>query len=445
LKRALVLAVILGLGVAACGEPATSSSTGSEGSATTAATSTSAAPAALVASDLERQAPSAPAEDVAAVAAGERAFAAEVYAELASAADGNLVFSPASIRTALAMAYAGARGDTRAEMASVLHFDLPDARLHAALNTLDQALASRNRDEGADPNGEQRRVLLTVANALWGQQGYGFLSEFLDTLARYYGAGMRVVDFTGAAEAVAAAINDWVAEATNGRITDLVHPGDLNDLTRLVIVNAVYLDANWAQPFAAINTHDGAFYLLGGSRVIASFMHQEESFLYAAGDGWQAVELPYIGEELAMLLVVPDAGRFSEVEGRVGSGLFDDAEAALESREVNLALPKCEFRFEASLGDALTAMGMPRAFVPGADFSGISGGGLFISGVEHQAFIRMDEAGTEAAAVTGVTFAAGTMTAAVVELAIDRPFLFSLYDRATGEVLFMGRVISPAG
>jgi serpin B len=421
------LVLVLGLVAAACGDGGTSS------------------PGALIASDLERHAPEAPAGDVAAVAAGNNAFAAAAYALLA-AEEGNLVYSPASIRLALAMTYAGARGQTAAEMAEVLHIDLDDAALHAAFNTLDQALASRNQEFPATGDGVERKVQLSIANSLWGQNGFTFAPEFLDTLAENYGAGMRVVDFVEAAEAARQAINDWVAEETNDRITDLIPEGVLSEATRLVLTNAVYLDATWASLFDKGDTWQAPFFLLDRSQVTVDTMHQDGSFPYAAGDGWQAVELPYVGGELAMLFLVPDSGRFAEVEGLVGAGLLDQVVAGLESTQVDLGLPKYEFRSRSSVADLLAAMGMPAAFDPGAaDFSGMTTEDrLFISDVIHEAFIKVDEEGTEAAAATAVVMNLTSARPEGVDLQIDRPFLFSLYDRETGEILFMGRVLNPA-
>jgi serpin B len=426
---AATLAAVLALAAAACGGDGGTVSGG------------------LIASDLERRPADAPAADVAAVAAGNNAFAAAAYALLAAQEEGNLVYSPASIRLALAMTYAGAKGQTADEMAQVLHFDLPGEALHAAFNALDQELASRNRVEPPQEDGIERKVQLSIANSLWGQQGFTFTPEFLDTLAANYGAGMRVVDFAAATEAARRAINDWVAGETNDRITDLIPEGALGEMTRLVLANAVYLDATWSSIFAKDATSDAPFFLLDGSQLNVSTMHQESSFPYAAGDGWQAVALPYVGEELAMLFLVPDAGRFAEVEGLVGAGLLDQVVGGLEGVEVRLALPKFEFRFKASVAGLLAGMGMPTAFDPSAaDFSGMTTeGSLFISDVIHEAFIKVDEEGTEAAAATAVIMDLTSAPSEVVELSIDRPFLFSLYDRATGEVLFLGRVLNPTG
>jgi serpin B len=428
IRTIAALVVALALVAAACGDGGASSS-----------------PGALIASDLERRGPDAPAGDIAAVAAGNNAFAAAAYALLAEE-QGNLVYSPASIRLALAMTYAGARGRTAAEMAEVLRFDLSDEALHAALNALDQALASRNQEFPPTGDGVERKVILSIANSLWGQDGFAFRQEFLDTLAENYGAGMRVVDFVEATEAARQAINDWVAGETNDRITDLIAEGVLSEMTRLVLTNAVYLDATWASLFAEEDTWEAPFFLLDGSEVTVDTMHQDGSFPYAVGNGWQAVELPYVGSELAMLLLVPDRGRFAEVEGLVSGGLIDEVTAALEGAQVDLGLPKFEFRTKASVADLLVALGMPTAFDPGeADFSGMTDEGrLFISDVIHEAFIKVDEEGTEAAAATAVIMDLTAAPAEGVELQIDRPFLFSLYDRETGEILFMGRVLNPA-
>ena len=426
-RTVAALVVVLGLVAAACGDGGASDS------------------GALIASDLQRRAPEAPAGDVAAVAAGNNAFAAAAYALLA-AEEGNLVYSPASIRLALAMTYAGARGETAAQMADVLRFDLADQALHAAFNALDQELASRNKEFPATGDGVERKVQLSIANSLWGQDGFTFVPAFLDTLAEDYGAGMRVVDFVGATEAARQAINDWVAGETNDRITDLIPEGVLSEATRLVLANAVYLDATWSWLFNKEDTFEAPFFLLDGSEISVDTMHQDRSFRYAAGEGWQAVELPYVGDELAMLFLVPDSGRFAEVEALVGAGLLDEVIAGLESTLVDLGLPKYEFRFKSSVADLLAAMGMPAAFDPAAaDFSGMTTEApLFISDVIHEAFIKVDEEGTEAAAATAVIMDLTSAPSGMVNLQIDRPFLFSLYDHETGEILFMGRVLNPA-
>ena len=255
------------------------------------------------------------------------------------------------------MTWAGAGGATAGQMAEVLHFDLPADQMHAALNAVDALLASRNREENPGPNGEERKVVLTIANALWGQDGYGFMSDFLDTLAVNYGAGMRLVDFEADAEAARVMINDWVSDFTNERIPELIPGGVLSEMTRLVLTNAVYLDATWATPFDPNETWENEFTTLDGRVVAAEVMHRTGDTRYSSGDGWQAVEIPYVGNELAMLVLVPDAGGFAAVEGDLAA-IMDAAREGLRPASVALGLPKWEFRTQAGLVPMLQALGM---------------------------------------------------------------------------------------
>jgi serpin B len=255
-----------------------------------------------------------------------------------------------------------------------------------------------------------------------------------------------LVDYKTAADDARRAINEWVAGETNDKIPELIPEGMLDALTRLVLVNAVYLDATWAYQFDPALTADGPFSALAGDTVTTPMMTQEGSFPYAAGDGWQAVELPYLHDELAMLLVVPDPGRFAEVEDGLDSGTIDNAVARLDSgAQVNLTMPKFEFRTQAGLNDTLKALGMVSAFDPGtADFSAMTAQEkLYISDVIHEAYIAVDEEGTEAAAATAVVMRLGAAPMEVVQLTIDRPFIFVLRDRDTGAILFLGRVADP--
>lgn len=438
--------------VAACGDAGggSTTATGDEPTSTTTAdevtTTTGDGVMSLVASGLDRRPSGAVDDDVMTAATGLRAFAGQAYALLAEAKDGNIVYSPASIHLALAMTYSGARGDTAAEMREALHFDLDGDAFHEAMNTLDQVLASRNREEPPGSDGMERKVLLQVANALWGQQGFEFEQGFLDTLAADYGAGMRLVDYVAATEEARQAINAWVAEQTNDRIPELIPDGVLSAMTRLVLTNAVYLDATWAAPFDGNDTWEAPFTRLDGSEVLVETMHKQLVARYAAGDSWQAIELPYLGEELAMLFLVPDPGTLADIEAGVADGLFDEVLDTLGPADVNLSLPKYEFQFKTSVAQLLRDLGMLLAFDPSlADFSGMTAADrLFISDVIHEAFIAVDEEGTEAAAATGVVMDLAAAPIAGIELQIDRPFLFSLYDRETGAVLFMGRVLDPA-
>ena len=400
----------------------------------------------LAASDLTREAAAAPAEDLAAVSTAEQAFAARLYQALA-AGQGNVVVSPLSIHLALSMALAGAEGDTAAEMTQALEvagFD--PAALHAALNSLDAALESRNRTDPPIDDREQK-VQISVVNSLWGQEGFAFVSEYLDLLARNYGAGIRLVDFRQAAEEARVAINDWVASETNHRITDLIPQGAIDELTRLVLVNAVYLDATWAHPFDPEATFEAPFFRLDGSEVSVDTMHAYQlGAQYASGDGWEAIDLPYTGDELSMVIVVPESGRFAEIEALLASGLLDEVRGGFGPATVDLSLPKFEMRNQLSLVGALRSLGIEQAFdTELADFTGISAEEqLYITDVIHEAFISVDEAGTEAAAATAVIIGTTSAPIDVIALDIDRPFLFFLQDRSTGAILFLGRVVDPA-
>jgi serpin B len=269
--------LIASLALASCGEP---------GQATLSKDGVT-----MAASPIARVAASATRADILSAAKGLNAFGADLYAVLAQSGNGNLVFSPASIEIALAMTYVGANGDTAAEMAKVLHFALKGDALHQAFNSLDTLLESRSW-QGKNDEGKDEGVLVKTANSLWGQKDLTFERLFLDTLAKDYGAGMRLVDYRTAAEDARKTINKWVANQTNDKIEELVPVGALDASTRLVLVNAVYLDATWASQFDTGDTRDGSFTTLAGPAVTAPMMSQSAGFPYAKGDGWQAVELP---------------------------------------------------------------------------------------------------------------------------------------------------------
>jgi serpin B len=343
------------------------------------------------------------------------------------------------------MTYAGANGETAVEMAKVLHFTLQGDALHQSFNGLDALLESRSW-QGKTEEGKDEGVLVKTANSLWGQNDLTFEQLFLDTLAKDYGAGMRLVDYKTAAEDARKTINAWVAGQTENKIEELVPAGALDALTRLVLVNAVYLDATWASQFDKDATHDGSFTTVAGASVTTRMMSQSASFAYGKGDGWQAVELPYSRDELAMLLIVPDQGRFADVEAQLATGLVGQAADALANAgEVDLTMPKFEFRTQSALADALKSLGMQKAFDGmTADFSGMTKQeALCISDVIHEAYIAVDEEGTEAAAATAVIMRETAMPMEPVRLTIDRPFLFALRDTDTGAVLFLGRVTDP--
>jgi len=365
------------------------------------------------------------------------AFAVDLYKVLARG-DENLVLSPYSVAVALAMTRAGAVGETADQMDTVLHAAL-SKDIQAGFNAIDQALAKR---PGKYPMGEQTLELeLATANRLWGQKDFAFEAGFLDQLARSYGAGMQIVDYKSAPEPGRRAINDWVAARTRDRIKDLIPQGVIDASTRLVLTNAIYLKAAWILRFG--DAVPGTFHRADGSDVQAKLMSQSENVPYAAGPGYQAVRLRYAGG-LSMVVVVPDAGRLGSFERGLDGAALRRIVTGLDPTQVILSMPRFSFRSTAQLKDALGQMGMPIAFTDRANFSGMTKQEpLEIADVVHQAFIAVDENGTEAAAATGVVMRATSAPLKPVELRIDRPFLFLIQDDETGAVLFMGRVADP--
>jgi serpin B len=378
--------------------------------------------------------------DLAILADGNGDFAFRLYQVLGNT-EGNLFYSPYSISLALAMTYAGARGETEEQMADTLSFLLAQDSLHPAFNDLDIQLASRG--EGAEGKDEEG-FRLNIVNAIWGQKDYEFLTEFLDVLAENYGAGLRILDFIGAPEESRVTINDWVSDQTEGRIEDLIPPGAIDFLTRLVLTNAIYFNAAWQFPFDEGATSDGAFYLLDGGEVTVPMMRQTESFGYAEGDTYQAVELLYDGQELSMVILLPNNGQFEAFEDSLDYQLAEEIISGLYNREVSLTMPGFEFESEFDLNSALIQMGMPIAFSENADFSGMTGNQeLLIDRVIHKAFVSVDEAGTEAAAATAVIMRATSAPATPINVTINRPFIFLIRDIETGTILFIGRVLNP--
>ena len=387
------------------------------------------------------QAPIVSPHDQEALVAGNTAFALDLYRQLREEG-GNLFYSPYSISLALAMTYAGARGQTETEMAQVMRFTLPQELLHPAFNALDQELAGRkmNPEEGMG-SGFQ----LNIANSLWGQKDYAFRQEYLDFLAANYGAGMRLVDFSRDFESARLKINDWVSEQTEQKIRDLIPQGALNTRTRLVLANAIYFNAAWARTFDVERTAEQPFTLLDGGEVAVPLMNQTERFRYASGTGWQAVELPYEGHQMSMVVILPERERFAEFEDGLDSRQLNAILDQMSFARVNVYLPKFKTESAFALSKALQAMGMQEAFSMSADFSGMTGkDDLFISEVVHKAFVDVDEEGNEAAAATAVVMELKAMPAMEepVMMRVDHPFIFLIRD-ATGTVLFMGRVLDP--
>lgn len=371
---------------------------------------------------------------------GNTAFTLDLYQELKDK-EGNIFYSPYSLSVALAMTYAGARGETEEQMAEALSFYLSQNKLHPTFNYLDQELASRG--EGAEGKDEEG-FRLNIVNDIWGQKDFPFLSDFLDTLAENYGAGLRILDFINAPEESRVTINDYISEQTEEKIKDLIPEGVIDVMTRLVLTNAIYFNAAWQYPFSENMTSDGTFYLLDGGEVTIPMMYQEESLGYTEGDNYQAVELKYDGEELAMIILVPDSGQFEDFEMSLDVELLNDIIDNLENKHVELTLPKWEYESSFMMKETLQAMGMPIAFSEAADFSGMTGKrDLYIADVVHKAFVSVDEAGTEAAAASAVIMKLTAMPTDVAVVTVDRPFIFLIRDIETGAILFFGRVVNP--
>jgi serine protease inhibitor len=378
-----------------------------------------------------------PAADRTAVVEGNNAFAFALYGQLRNR-NGNLFFSPESISTALAMAYAGARGDTASEMAKTLHFTLPQQHLNPAMG----ALLS---DLNAVHDGHQ----LSVANALWAQQGYTFLDDFLQLLKTDYGAGLNQVDFKGATEAARLTINRWVEQKTQDKIKDLLQPGTLAPSTRLVLTNAIYFKGDWQTQFDKAQTRDEDFYPSQLQTKQVAFMHRADSFSYFDGGTFQVLEIPYKSKELSLIVLLPkDRSGLPALEQSLTASNTQQWLSQLVQRDkVIVALPKFKSTQQFELGATLGAMGMAQAFSGSADFSGMTGKRDFaISEVIHKAYIDVNEEGTEAAAATAVGFRALAMRGPVEQPPVfraDHPFIFLIRDNRSSSILFMGRMADP--
>lgn len=362
-------------------------------------------------------------------------FGADLYAALRG--PGNLVLSPASIATALRMALLGARGDTAAQLAAALHLAGPQDAA-PGLQAVSDVLSELAKGE----------LTLRAPNTMWLQAGRPVQPGFTAALATAASVTLRDADFIHAAEQARQQINRLVAEQTAGKITDLLAPGLISASTRLVLASAVYLKAAWAHPFPPSGTHDAPFHPEPGAQVTAAMMQVRARMRYLCGDGYQVVELPYAGGLLAMVIVLPD-GPADSMTGRLAAGGVRGLLAGLAPRQVTLALPRFRATSQFALRPVLAGLGMPLAFTAEADFSGITTAErLAISEVVHQAYIDVNEHGTEAAAATAITILAAARRVGgdpPVQVTVDRPFLFAVTDIGSGLPLFLGQVTDPAG
>jgi serpin B len=385
--------------------------------------------------------PQKPDANEAAVIESGNQFAVDLYAKLAAGND-NLFFSPQSISTALAMTYSGAGGETATQMAHVLHIQTSAD----ALATGEAALIKRLNEAGS-----RGLYQLTVANRLWGAQGYHFLDGFLKTLHDNYQADLQQLDFAAQPQQAAQTINAWVEQKTNGKIKDLISASALTPLTKLVLTNAVYFKGKWETPFKPESTQTAPFFLSAEKQADVPLMflksHMRAAQVTLADSAnLQILELPYTQDELSLLVLLPkQRDGLAALEKKLSWENVKQWIGSLRRQEVNIWLPKFKLEAQFQLAEVLKDLGMPLAFSDKADFSGMDGQhDLLISDVVHKAYVDVNEEGTEAAAATGVMVGAMAMPAAPpLEFRADHPFVFLIRENRTGSILFMGRVTDP--
>lgn len=375
------------------------------------------------------------------VSQGNNRFAMELYG-MACQADqtSNIFFSPLSISSALAMTYAGARGQTAEEMNDVLHFGTEPGDIGEEFAVLLGSMSSGTL-QGAD-SGEP--FTLSIANGLWVADGFALLPSYVQEMQSRFDAAVENLDFIGAPEASRETINGWIADKTLDRITNLIPSGMLDQETRVVLTNAVYFKASWDKPFEEAVTSDGRFMLADGSATVVPMMTQTEFFDYVSTEGCSAVELPYAGGGASMLILLPD-GDIESFQQDLDTGKLTTIRSRMSRVNILLTMPRFEFTRSMQLGQILREMGMEMPFQGSADFSGITGQpNLYISEVMHKAFVKVDEEGTEAAAATAVIMNITAMPPPPVEMTVNRPFIFLIIDEQTGSIVFMGRVMDPS-
>lgn len=371
---------------------------------------------------------------------GNTEFAWDLYAQLRNT-PGNLFVSPYSVSTALAMTYAGARGNTETQMAHVLRFGTDQAQLHSAFGALQRQFNQANQQKGIE---------LRLANALWAQQGHPFLPAFLNLGKSEYQASLKLADFRTGAEAARREINGWVAQKTKDKIKDILPPGSLDEATRLVLANAIYFKGVWAEPFFTAETSPQPFHLTANRQFDVPLMHHFGGFKYMENDSLQAVELPYAGHELSLVALLPrKTDGCGALEGQLSAALLSRCIEQMRSQKVVVFLPRFKMESKFELRDTLGKMGMPEVFGPAANFSGLDGTrDLCISKVFHKAWVAVSEEGTEAAAATAVTMdlkgAPMNPPPPPPVFRADHPFIFCIRDTRSGSLLFLGRVADPA-
>ncbi len=384
------------------------------------------------------------------VVAGNNKFALELYAKLRNK-QGNLFLSPYSISTALAMAYAGARGPTELQMAKTLHFPVTgstEGELSSTLMPDRQQFASvfGKIIENLNNRGEKGGYELRVANALWAQKDYVFLDEFLELIETNYGGQLNQVDFIRAAETARKTINTWVEKKTNNKIKNLIPKGVLDSMTRLVLTNAIYFKGDWARQFKEDRTKQAPFTLADGRKINIAMMNQTAKFNYMQTEDFQGLELPYVDDELSMIILLPKKfDGLEEIEKTLTCENLSKWTGELRNQEVRVSIPKFKMTSQFGLASMLKSMGIKDAFSSNADFSGMNGRrDLFISAVIHKAYVEVNEEGTEAAGATAVTIKLTSIGPTRIPVFnADHPFLFLISDNHSDSILFIGRVINP--
>ncbi len=381
---------------------------------------------------------SAPAADLEQTVRDTNTFGFDVYKRLV-AGDENLAFSPYSLTTALSMTYPGARGETQLAFEKTLRLTLPAERFHRAMNTLDLTLESR----GQNASGRAGKAFaLQSNNQLFAQQGLPLKADFLDVLALEYGAGVRQLDFAQSPEPSRKAINEWVSANTQKLIPELIPQGLITGDTRLALVNTLYFNAGWKKPFDRAKTAAGPFTRTDGTVLQVSFMAGDdlEARTGRLGDV-DVLELPYSGDEVSLLVLMPPAGKLAALEASLDGARLADLVGALTDSTNSVRMPRFEARTRARADDVLEALGLEVAFSSRADFSGMTDAEqLFISAVVHEAVVKTDEDGTAAAAASAVIVGRVSIPQ---YFEVNRPFVYVVRDTTTGAALFVGRITQP--
>ena len=368
------------------------------------------------------------------VVEGNTRFALRMHQELSSI-EGNLFFSPYSISSALGMTYAGARNQTEKEMREALCFPNQHEDFFRFYGELQEALLAGEKTEDIE---------LNIANAIWVEKSHRFLRNYLRLVKKEYKSSVSLADFMGNADAERERINSWVEEQTRDKIKNLVPPGAVSELTRMVLVNAIYFKGDWARQFKEKYTRERAFYVSATESVEVEMMRQTETFRWSEDADTEALELPYEGHQLSMLVLLPkESDGIHALEQSLTVEKLNGLISTLREKKIEVTLPKFKVGKSYELSAAFKHLGMQDAFAHGADFSGMDGTrNLHISAILHKAFVEVDEQGTEAAAATAVV---AVVRAELIppRFNADHPFLFLIRDNATGSILFMGRVVNP--